>query len=126
MARQMVPLAKAKLTGVAAKNPQRFRDRSEPESGPLGSPPAFLTKDQKRAWRDFTKEWGWLTESDRAALVPLCVLRAKIESGEDVPVSAFTEYRLQISAFGGTPTTKTKVFQTKSDEDDDPFAEFVN
>ena len=123
MANPRTPLAKAKLTGAAAKNPQRFRDRVEPESSPLGLPPKKLEEAEKAAWKDFKKEWPWLVESDRAAMVPLCKMRALVESGE-AKIGMYTEYRLMLSAFGGTPTAKTKIALPKDDDADDPFADF--
>lgn len=114
------------MTGAAAKNPQRYRDRAEPEpTGPIGDPPAFLGKGEKKAWKDFASEWSWLTREDRAAMVALCKLRALIERPEGPPASGlYTEYRLALSSFGGQPTTRSKVYQPKDDDEDDPFAAF--
>jgi phage terminase small subunit len=123
MARPRIPTAKAKLTGAAAKNPQRFRDRSEPEQRPVGDPPAYLKAGGKKAWREFVKEWPWVGYSDRKALCVICMLWEVIERG-DAGVNEFKEFRLQCSAFGGNPTTRTKVYQPKDDDADDPFAAF--
>jgi len=123
MARPRTPLGKAELTGAAAKDPQRFRDRSEPASEPLGSPPAYLSAEAKTAWREFAAEWPWLTRSDRKALGVICLLWEVIERG-DAGVNEFKEFRLQCSAFGGNPTTRTKIYQPKTDDEDDPFAGF--
>lgn len=111
------------MTGAAAKDPQRFRDRSEPEHKPLGKPPAYLTPGGKKAWKEFAEEWPWVGYSDRKALGVICQLWEVIERG-DAGVNEFKEFRLQCSAFGGNPTTKTKVYQPKDDSDDDPFAKF--
>lgn len=123
MARPRIPTAKAKLTGAAAHNPQRFRDRSEPDQKPLGSAPAYLSAGAKKAWKEFAKEWPWVGYSDRKALGVICQLWELIERG-DASVNEFKEFRLQCSAFGGNPTTRTKVYQPKAEEDDDPFAKF--
>ena len=68
MPRPRVPLKKAELTGAAAKDPQRFRDRSEPQSEPLGKAPGHLSQRARNAWAKFRKEWPWLTKSDGALL----------------------------------------------------------
>lgn len=124
MPRPRIPVAKAKLTGAAAKNPQRFRDRSEPDHKPLGPAPGYLSRDARRAWKEFAKEWPWIGYSDRKALAVLCQLWEVIERG-DAGVNEFKEFRLQCSAFGGNPTTKSKVYQPKEPEDDDGFGQFV-
>lgn len=124
MGRPRTPLGKAKLTGALANHPERFRDRTEPKSPSLGKPPLFLEAAESSAWSDFAKEWPWLTESDRAALVPLCILRAKIETRASEAAAVFSEYRLMLSQFGGTPATKTKVPVVRDDDEDDPFAQF--
>lgn len=123
MARPRTPLAKAQLTGAAAHDPQRFRDRSEPDQEPLGPPPSYLSRAAKKAWKEFAKEWPWVGYSDRKALAVICMLWEVIERG-DAGVNEFKEFRLQVSAFGGNPTAKTKVYQPKPDNDDDPFAKF--
>lgn len=123
MARPRTPLGKAELTGAAAKDPQRFRDRAEPKQDPLGPPPAYLSDDAKRAWKEFAREWPWVGRSDRKALGVLCMLWEVIERG-DAGVNEFKEFRLQVSAFGGNPTTRTKIYQPPSEDEDDPFAGF--
>lgn len=126
MARPRTPLGKAELTGAAAHNPQRFRDRSEPETAPIGEPPSWLSRIGKRAWRDFCRKWPWLTDADEFQLAALCQLQEALEttSPADIKVSLFAEYRLAVSAFGGTPTTRSKVYAPKGEDDDDPFAKF--
>ena len=123
MARPRVPLEKAKLTGAAAVHPGRFNGRSEPQSEPIGAPPGYLSDDARRAWDEFCREWPWVTRADRKALTVICQLWEVIERG-DGGVNEFKEFRLQCSAFGGNPTTRTKVYQPKPEEEDDPFAGF--
>lgn len=127
MPRPRTPSAKAALTGAAAKNPQRFRDRSEPESSgkPVGEPPAYLPSMAKKAWKTFAEELGWLTAEDRAVLEAVSIMRSEIMSKTpDLPASFFTAYRQGLSSLGATPVDRTKVHQPKSDDDDDPFAQF--
>lgn len=127
MGNPQTPLAKAKLTGAAAKNPQRFRHRADPTTDPLGAAPSWLSGDAKKAWKKFAAEWPWLTKSDEAGLATLCMMRAQVEGADSAGLTAafFREYRMQISAFGGTPTTKGKIHQGGADDEDDPFAGLV-
>lgn len=126
MPRPQTPLAKAKLTGAAAKDPQRFRNRSVPKAdGPVGEPPKFLRAGEKRAWKDFAAEWSWLTNQDRPALVALVQMRSVAEDNKvDKNAAFYTAYRLMLSEFGGTPVSRGKVHQPSDEDDDDPFAEF--
>lgn len=126
MARPRTPLGKAELTGAAAHDPQRFRARSEPETKPIGSPPSWLSPIAKKAWREACRKWPWVTSGDEEALVALCIMREVIETTPpaDIKVGLFSEYRQAVSAFGGTPTTRSKVYAPKAEEDDDPFAVF--
>lgn len=115
------------MTGAAAKDPQRFRDRSEPASSgkAIGTAPAYLTVSAKKAWRTFVSELGWLVHEDRAALEVASIMRAEIMSGNpELPASFFTAYRQAISSLGATPVDRSKVHQQKDDEPDDPFAKF--
>ena len=125
MARPRKPLALAKLDGSAAHNPQRYRDRREPKSPPIGDPPAHLPAGARAAWRDFARRWPWLTEGDRALLEVLCELRRRIRE-EGPPTEALArEYRMLVSAFGGTPVSRSRVATgDEAPDDDDPFAAF--
>lgn len=127
--RPRTPTAKAKLTGAAAKDPQRYRDRKEPDGGgPLGDAPEFLNELQKQAWYDYRLRWPWVTQADAPQLAALCKLRVKIEYGDDGDWGAATinAYRLLTSEFGGTPVSRSKIFQPKEEEKKDPFADFAN
>ena len=126
MPRPRVPIEKAKLTGAMSKDPQRFRDRSEPDSqGPLGDAPEFLNDLEARAWNDFRDEWSWLTYEDRPAVAGLAQMRAVLENPEVVKNAAFyTAYRLMLSEHGGTPVSRSKIYQPKDEESDDPFSGF--
>lgn len=122
--RPRVPEAVARLTGAAAKNPQRHRNRADPKVGPLGSPPKHLTADEADAWREFAAEMPWLARSDRAILEVASRLRTMMAGGEFTSGLA-TELRQCLNAMGGSPSTRSKVPAPKDDEDD-PLSEFVN
>ena len=128
MPRPQTPLAKAALTGADKKDPQRFRNRSEPKASgrALGKPPAYLPPTAKKAWAKFADELPWLTFEDRGAVEIVCLMRAQIMDGltADLPASFFGTYRMALSSLGATPVDRTKVYQPPQDEGDDPFASF--
>lgn len=120
MARQKTPLAKARLTGAAAKNPQRYRGRSEPEAGaPVGNPPAYLSAEEKAFWRQFCDELLWLRISDRAILAATCILRNRLHKDPNPTIAALREFRAHLGALGATPVDRQRV-QWNPPEDDDP------
>jgi len=126
MAKPRTPTAKAELTGAKAKNPQRFRDRSEPDRMDIGDPPSYLSDLEKKAWAEFVFEWPWVQRSDRSSLASLCVMRVRMEADTTALKAAdFKEYRMQVSAFGGNPTTVSKIYMPKGDEEINPFDDFV-
>lgn len=131
MARPRTPLAKAALTGADKKDPQRFRDRTEPVTAnrPIGAPPTYFDEYAEKAWHTFTNEISWLIREDRAILEAACLMRAQIiragEGGDiDFPAAFWSTYRMIISSLGATPVDRTKVHQQKEEREDDPFAKF--
>lgn len=124
MARPRTPAAVAAATGAAAKNPQRFRDRKEPKSSPLGKPPCSFTDDQREAWEMFADEMPWLGKSDRMVVEVASRLRAAMQE-PDFPMAGYAQLRMCLSAMGGTPADRSKV-AAPEEEDDDPAAAFFN
>lgn len=125
MPRPQTPLAKAALTGADKKNPQRYRDRTEPKTSgrPLGKPPSYLPATAKRAWAIFADELPWLTHEDRGAVEVVSLMRSSIIDGltADLPASFFGNYRMALSSLGATPVDRAKVHQSDNDDDSDPF-----
>lgn len=128
MPRPQTPLAKAALTGADKKDPQRFRNRSQPKASgrQIGKPPEYLPPTAKKAWTTFADELPWLTFEDRGAVEIVSLMRAQIMDGmtADLPASFFGNYRMALSSLGATPVDRTKVYQPPQDEEDDPFADF--
>jgi len=116
-----LPAAKADVTGAADKNPQRHRERTEPQGRPLGDPASFLTEYGKQAWEGFKRELPWLMESDRAVLEVCSQVRGLILSGEDVGVTKLSMYQSMLSKLGATPADRTRVSVPEGDGDDDEF-----
>lgn len=123
------PVAKARITGAAAKNPQRHRGRSDPKCGPIGLPPAYLSLAGKHAWGEFTKELPWLVASDRAFLALACDLRAKIQGGdnrEPATMDERREYRMILGKLGASPSDRSKIMAPEESSADDPAADYLN
>lgn len=124
--RPRLPQAVAKVTGAAAKNPQRFRDRASPKVPPIGAAPKHFNKDQREAWDFYVSELPWLGASDRTILEMAARLRAEMKTSIP-PVSLMTELRQILNSLGATPAARSKVSAPKEDDDqEDPAAEFLN
>ncbi|MCT8160649.1 hypothetical protein [Pseudoruegeria sp. SHC-113] len=115
----------AKITGADLKDPQRYRERHEPDTGPLGEPPAKFTKAQRDAWLELADELPWLTKSDRHILAIAARLQAAIIEDPAAPIGAFNQLRLCLASMGGTPADRSKVSTPREDEPD-PASEFLN
>lgn len=121
MARARTPVAKAKLTGAADKNPQRHRDRKEPVSRPLGDPSTFLDEHGRMAWEAYRRELPWLMESDRSLIEVACSVRGKLLSGGDVGVQALSMLQSILSKLGGSPADRSKVAVPDDEKEEDEF-----
>lgn len=130
MPRPQTPLAKAKLTGADAKDPQRFRNRSEPKTSKVsvGKPPAYFQKEAKAVWAELVSDLGWLVREDRPALESACLAIAQVrvmhKVGEPITGAMFAAMNTAIGKLGASPTDRAKVFQEPDDDDDDEFAQF--
>lgn len=121
MARQKSPLALARLTGADRKNPQRYRDRTEPPSDDgVGDPPDHLSASAKKAWRSFRNELPWLRRSDRCILGSASMLRARFQDEDELPNAAFIrEYRAHLAVIGATPVDRQRLGWAPPDDDDE-------
>lgn len=82
MPRPRTPKAKAEVSGAAAKNAARFKDRKAPKSSrALGEPYVNMTVEQKAAWAEIQYEMPWLTSSDRIMVRLACSWMARIGYG---------------------------------------------
>ncbi|PDT67590.1 hypothetical protein CO675_39560 [Bradyrhizobium sp. C9] len=119
MPRPRAPLAKAKLEGRDAKNPQRYRRRNDPTGDAIGAPPSWLTEPQAVAWREFAGELPWLNASHRCIVGIASVLRARLQSGEEVGTKALSLLRLCLASMGASPVDASKVaWESEQDLDD--------
>lgn len=123
MPRQRTPKAKAEVSGAAAKNAARFKDRKAPKGNrPLGEPYATMTPEQKAAWAEIQYEMPWLMSSDRIMVRLACSWVARMEK-DDLGVAASSALATILSKLGATPVDVSKVNHA-SDEEEDPADEF--
>lgn len=123
MPRQRLPKAKAEVSGAAAKNAGRFKDRKAPKAQRgLGEPYANMTPEQKAAWAEIQYEMPWLTSSDRILVRLACSWVARMEK-DDLGVAASSALASIMSKLGATPVDISKVTHAGEDEAD-PADEF--
>lgn len=115
------PNAKAKITGAAAKNPQRHKGRSDPKSTPLGQPSTFLDDNGRQAWEGYRAELPWLMEADRSLVEIASSVRGRLLGGQDVGVTALSMLQSILSKMGGTPADRSKVGAPEGEPEVDEF-----
>lgn len=121
MGNPRTPVAKAKATGAAVKNPQRHAGRSEPKVVPLGAPSPFLTEKGQEAWEAYKRELPWLAESDRSLVEIAAHVRGRLLGGEDVGVTALSMLQSILSKMGASPADRSKVSAPDGEEPEDEF-----
>jgi len=125
MPRPRLPQAKAEASGAAMKNPQRFRDRETPKrTRPVGEPYARMTEDERGYWHEFVAEAPWLHSAHRALLRLACILSARMDGEDGLPISGMQSLSAVLSKLGMTPTDETKVNHGGDGESADPAEEF--
>jgi len=125
MPRPRLPAAKAEASGAALKNAGRFKDRKAPKrTRPLGEPYARMTEIEREYWAEFAEELPWLHSGHRVLLRLTCQLAARMDSGEEMGVSASQALSSLLSKLGATPVDETKVSHGGGDDDEDPAEAF--
>ena len=118
MARPRIPTLKAKLEGRDIKNPKRYKNNA-PTAAALGDPPDWMNDSQAIAWHGFEAEIPWLNRSHRCLVEIACIVRARLESGEEIGTKALSMLRLCLSSMGATPADASKISWSPPDEVDD-------
>lgn len=119
MPRPRLSLAAARISGAAAKNPQRYRRRTGLSTGePIGDPPPWMNKSQRAAWRDLAARLPWLERTHRAHLAVTCSIYGRVMAGQDVGVQALNLLRLCLGQLCATPTSAGNVPAPEVDDDD--------
>ena len=126
MARNRLPQTKAEVSGAVAKNAGRFADRKAVKrSRPIGEPYSRMTDAQKTAWAELVGDMPWLHSAHRTLLQMTCQVKARLDEGEEVGVSAMTLLSQLLSKLGATPVDETKVNHDDGDVED-PADQFFN
>lgn len=119
MANPRKPIAAARLSGAYAKNPQRYKNRSEPlVSEPLGNAPEWLSNAEVEVWNEFL-EVPWLNRSHRCITAMASQLQAKMMAGA-LGVPGMQLLRVTLGQLGVTPVDASRIsVQPADDEHDD-------
>lgn len=129
MPRPRKPVAVARVTGAALKNPQRYSGRTEAFQGPVGEPYENMTDAEQTWWETLAGEFPWLSISDRQALREVSEMLSERDSyrlrGEPVPIGIRREIRLHLSSFGGNPSDRSRVKLPEMGDPDDPAAKYL-
>jgi hypothetical protein len=124
MPRPRTPTERARVTGAAKNHPARFAKRSDPQTGPLGQAPAWMSAELVVVWEAFKGSLPWLQESDRYLVEIATILRAKVLAGE-VSSSELGQLRLCCGMMGGSPADRSKVTIVE-EPDEDPMDVYFN
>jgi len=125
MGRNQTPTAILDAKGAFIANPQRAR-KDEPQGrGELGTPPKYLSADEKKIWKEVAKRIppGVAFESDRDAFELMVRLTTKLRKGELEKVSHMTTLISLWSRFAMTPADRSRVSADKPKESG--LAEFL-
>lgn len=120
MPRPRLPAQKAVVSGSAAKDPGRFKDRKAPsKTRPIGAPYKGMTKEQVAVWKEQVQNMPWLHAGHRLLLRQVCILAARMETDPEMGVSALQALGAALSKLGATPVDETKVTHEPGEEDPD-------
>jgi hypothetical protein len=125
VSRARLPVAKAKATGAAVKNPGRHSGRKAIKAKDLGGPSAWLSLYGHRAFQAFRRELPWLKEHHRVIVDLASHLRGRLMDPEDiVGLPAMQELRRCLAVLAATPADESKVTLPDDDEGDPDDAFF--
>jgi len=111
MGRNSIPTAIQDAKGAFLKDPQRKRTQEPTTDRPLGEPPTYLSKDERKVWRELAKQAlpGVVFESDRLMFAVLVRLANKFYTGVAM-MAAETAQMIQLSSkFAMNPADRSKV-----------------
>jgi phage terminase small subunit len=110
MGKMPTPTAILDAKGTFIKHPEYKRPNEPIVTAPLGSPPAHLTAEQKKAWKEIAKQIppGVAKQADRLSLEMMSVLLCKFRTGNAKAAETAQLINL-LARFGMTPADRTKV-----------------
>lgn len=118
MGRNRTPTEILDAKGTFIANPQRSRPGEPKGSQPLGGPPTYLSKEEKKVWKDLAKQVlpGVAYQSDRTAFELLTRLTYKLRSGQMTKSSDMATLISLCSRFAMTPADRSRVVVDKPKE----------
>ena len=110
MGRNRTPTSILDAKGAFNQNPQRRRPDEPEPTGELGNPPKFMTKDEKKIWRELSRRIapGVAYADNRDPFVLLVRLTDKLYKDTASDTQQKTLINLW-SKFGLTPADRSKV-----------------
>jgi hypothetical protein len=113
------------LSGAFKHDPKRAIERvNEPiPTGEIGTPPACLNEAEQTIWNRLCHECapGVMKNSDRTALMALCKITYKVESGGfDLTAADYGQLKAYLQQFGMSPAARSLV-QVKQEESGNEF-----
>src|SRR5579871_2522191 len=112
MGRPRTPTAVLDAKGAFGKNPDRKRSAEPTTDQPIGNPPTYLSKDEKKIWKELAKQSlpGVLKYSDRASFELLVRLTSTMRSDyANMRVAEKSLFISLCSRFALTPADRSKV-----------------
>jgi hypothetical protein len=126
MARPLTPPSQILPSSVehnAAALEKRLKRMTTSTVGTLGNPSRWLTKDQKRIWKQLVKAApGLLGENDRTLMEIACVLKDKLEK-QNIENAQLTQLLGVLKSLGMIPPERVPVSQ-KVIQDANPWDRF--
>ena len=118
MGRNKTPTAILEARGAFIANPSMRRPNEPKSDKPIGGPPAWMTKEEKKVWRQLAKQAlpGVLRESDRMLFALMVRLAAKLQANETLRVGEMATLITLGSKFAMNPADRSRVVVEKPAE----------
>ena len=111
MGRHRIPTSIQDAKGAFLKDPQRKRPNEPGTDRPIGNPPTYLSKPEKKVWKQLAAQAlpGVLMESDRLLFAVLVRLANKFYTGAAMMASETSQMIQLSSKFAMNPADRSKV-----------------
>lgn len=111
MARPRTPSSILDARGSFIQHPERTRDGEPTDDSTLGNPPKYLSKEEKKVWKELSSELlpGVAKRSDRTAFATLVKLATKQRLGTLTLSAERTQLIALCGQFAMTPASRSKV-----------------
>jgi phage terminase small subunit len=118
MGRNKTPTAILDAKGSFLKHPDRARPKEPVSDKPLGSAPKWLSKEEKKVWKELAKQAlpGVVLESDRMLFALMVRLANKLYTNQEMRVGEMSTLITLGSKFAMNPADRSKVVVEKPAE----------